>query len=91
MSPISLDTSFSKRSVLVQVFCEIFLASVKSPMQLGTVKYSGRAIKAGFSLAAFWTAVLAAVRLSSRVLRIRMWSMLAFKFLGLGVCYEFCF
>ena len=47
-------------------FADIFWASVKSAMQFGTVKYSGRAIRAGFCFAALRTAVLAAVRLSSK-------------------------
>ncbi len=48
-------------------------------MQLGTVKYSGRAIMAGFSFAAFRMAFLAAVRLFSRLVRISMWSTLTFN------------
>ena len=52
---------------------------MKSAMQLGTVKYSGRAIIAGFCFAAFSTAALAAAMFASRVLRISIWSRLTFK------------
>jgi hypothetical protein len=62
----------------VLVSCEIFGALVKSAMQFGTVKYSGRAIMAGFCSADLRTAVLAAVKLSFSVSRISMWSMLTF-------------
>ena len=43
-------------------------------MQLGTVKYSGSAIKAGLSAAALSTAALAASMFSLNVLCISMWS-----------------
>jgi hypothetical protein len=62
----------------VLVSRDIFGASVKSAMQFGTVKYSGRAIMDGFFSAALRTATLAAVKLSSSVSRISMWSMLTF-------------
>ena len=79
MSPILFDVSWRKVRVLLQVCLLIFWASVKSAMQLGTVKYSGRAISAGFCFAALRTAVLAAIRFCSKVLRISMCRMLTFK------------
>ena len=78
MSPMTLEIPLRKVLVLAAVCLLIFGALVKSAIQLGTVKYSGRAINAGFSFAALRTAVLAAVRLSSIVSRISMWSMLTF-------------
>jgi hypothetical protein len=57
----------------------MFDASMKSAMQFGTVKYSGRAIRAGFCLAAFWIAILAAVILLCRESRIFMWRRLVFN------------
>ena len=79
MLPINAEISWRKSRVLSHVSFEIFGASVKSAMQLGTVKYSGRLIRAGFCVAAFRIAVLAAVRFSSSVRRISMWSTLTFN------------
>jgi hypothetical protein len=67
-------------------------ASVKSAMQLGTVKYSGKAIKAGFWFEASITAASAAAMLSIKVLRIFMWSKLTFiygaSFCSIGFVFE---
>ena len=92
MSGISWEILLRKFSVSLHVSLDIFCASVKSSMQPGTVKYSGRAIRAGFCCAALWIAALAAVRLLSRELRTFMWSRLVFKGVNLwGLCYRVLF
>ena len=57
----------------------MFSAEVNCSMLFGTEKYSGRAMNAGFCLAAWWTAVEAASRLSFKELRTFMWIRLIFK------------
>ena len=86
MSPIRSDFSCRKFRVSLQVSRDIFCASVKSAMQFGTVKYSGRAIIAGFCFAALSTAASAAPMLASSELRTSMWSRLTFNLDPLAAC-----
>ena len=85
MLPIRVEISWRKSRVLLQVSLLMAAASLNSAMQLGTVKYSGSAIRVGCCLAAFRIWVLAADKLSSRLGRMAMWSTLTFTFVPLVV------